>query len=154
MTTEQPTQKPWAGFGYEPVGAITMKLIGRYLRTQRKNMKRFFEERGMFALADRMNQIRNSRQGMMAKNRMFQGVLNEYAALTAQKVSPRAPGTESLGAVQGMRTAPVQGVAESTSGVRAFPLDGVAEKEPGANAGDPVQSAGLSNTDPIISEDL
>jgi hypothetical protein len=78
--TEQ--AKPWANFGYEPVGAIVNKLLARYLRTQRKNMKRFFEERGLYALADRMKQIRNSRQGMIAKNRYFQEVLNEYAKLT------------------------------------------------------------------------
>ena len=55
--------KPWAGMGYEPVGPIVNKLLARYLRTQRKNMRRFFQERGLFALADRMNQIRRSRQG-------------------------------------------------------------------------------------------
>ena len=77
--TEQ--TKPWASFGYEPVGAIMNKLIARYLRTQRKNMRRFFQERGLYTLADRMNQIRNSRQGMLEKNRMFQKVLNEYSAL-------------------------------------------------------------------------
>lgn len=78
--TEQ-TQR-WAGFGYEPVGAIMNKLIARYLRAQRKNMRRFFQERGLYTLLDRMNQIRNSKQGMMAKNRMFQEVLNSYAKLS------------------------------------------------------------------------
>lgn len=34
--TEQ--TKPWASFGYEPVGAIVNKLLARYLRTQRKNI--------------------------------------------------------------------------------------------------------------------
>jgi hypothetical protein len=90
-TTEQ--RKPWEGFGYEPVGAITNKLIARYLRTQRKNMRRFFEERGLFTLAERMNQIRKSRQGMLEKNRLFQGVLNDYAALSAPKISGTVPGS-------------------------------------------------------------
>ena len=88
--TEQ--QRRWAEFGYEPVGAIVNKLLARYLRTQRKNMRRFFQERGLFALADRMDQIRNSRQGMLEKNHMFQKVLNEYAALSTPQVSQSVPG--------------------------------------------------------------
>jgi hypothetical protein len=85
--------KPWAGMGYEPVGAIVNKLLARYLRTQRKNMRRFFQERGLFTLADRMDQIRKSRQGMLAKNRMFQDVLNDYAKLSAPPVvSSDVPG--------------------------------------------------------------
>jgi hypothetical protein len=89
--TEQ--QKPFASLGYEPVGPIVNKLLARYLRTQRKNMRRFFTERGLFDLADRMNQIRKSRQGMMAKNRYFQQVLNEYAQLTSPPVvAPHVPG--------------------------------------------------------------
>ena len=82
--TEQ--AKPWAGMGYEPVGAIVNKLLARYLRTQRKNMRRFFQERGLYTLADRMDQIRNSRQGMMAKNRYFQEVLNDYSKLSSPPV--------------------------------------------------------------------
>jgi len=77
--TEQ--QKPWAGLGYEPVTPIINRRIARYLRAQRKNMLRFFTERGLYTLADRMNQIRKSRQGMIAKNRYFQEVLNEYSKL-------------------------------------------------------------------------
>lgn len=73
---------PWVSLGYEPVGPIINKLIARYLRTQRKNMRRFFQERGLYTLADRMDQIRKSRQGMLEKNRMFQKVLNDYSALT------------------------------------------------------------------------
>jgi hypothetical protein len=79
-------QKPFASMGYEPVGPVVNKLLARYLRTQRKNMRRFFAERGLHDLADRMNQIRKSRQGMLAKNRYFQQVLNEYARLTTPPV--------------------------------------------------------------------
>lgn len=86
MTEATEQRKPWAGMGYEPIGAITNKLIARYLRTQRKNMRRFFEERGLFTFADRMNQIRNSRQDMLAKNRYFQEVLNEYSKLATPTV--------------------------------------------------------------------
>ncbi len=78
--------KPFASLGYEPVGPVVMKLMARYLRTQRKNMRRFFAERNLFELADRMSQIRKSKQGMMAKNSMFQAVLNEYARLSSPPV--------------------------------------------------------------------
>jgi hypothetical protein len=74
--------------GYEPVGAIVNKLLARYLRTQRKNMRRFFQERGLYTLADRMDQIRKSRQGMLAKNLYFQQVLNDYARLSSPPVIP------------------------------------------------------------------
>jgi hypothetical protein len=79
-------RKPFASLGYEPVGPIVTRLLARYLRTQRKNMRRFFQERNLFELADRMNQIRKSRQGMLAKNRYFQQVLHEYAKLTTPPV--------------------------------------------------------------------
>lgn len=75
-------QTRWPTFGYVQVPGLANRLISRYLRTQRKNMRRFFQERGLYTLLDRMNQIRNSKQGMMAKNRMFQEVLNSYAKLS------------------------------------------------------------------------
>jgi hypothetical protein len=93
MTEATEQRKPWAGIGYQPVGAIVNKMLARYLRTQRKNMRRFFQERGLFTLADRMDQIRKSRQGMLAKNLMFQGVLNEYSALANPTVTPSVPGS-------------------------------------------------------------
>jgi hypothetical protein len=85
--------KPWSEFKYEPVGAIVNKLLGRYLRTQRKNMLRFFQERGLYTLAERMKQIRNSRQDMLAKNRMFQEVLNEYSKLANPTAVASVPGS-------------------------------------------------------------
>lgn len=138
--------KPFASLGYEPVGPVVMKLMARYLRTQRKNMRRFFEERGLFDLANRMNQIRKSRQGMMAKNLMFQGVLNEYAATTTQKVSPQASGTEPLGSVQTLRPEAIQGVAKSEPGESGVALYGVAQKESGTDTSDSVQVVGLPDT--------
>jgi len=74
-------QQPWSGFKYEPVRGLRDRLISRYLRGQRKNMRRFFTERGLLEFTDRMDRIRKSRQGMIAKNRMFQGVLDDYAKL-------------------------------------------------------------------------
>ena len=88
--TEQ-TQR-WPSFNYQPVDAIVNRVLTRWLRTQRKNMKRFFEARGQLALAERMRQIRNSRQGMLAKNRMFQQVLNDYSKLVNPTVAPTVPG--------------------------------------------------------------
>jgi hypothetical protein len=79
-------QTRWTSFGYIQVPGLANRLISRYLRTQRKNMRRFFQERGMYVLADRMNQIRKSRQGMLAKNQMFQQVLNEYSKLVTSSV--------------------------------------------------------------------
>jgi hypothetical protein len=75
-------QTRWPSFGYVQVPGLANRLISRYLRTQRKNMLRFFQDRGLYTLANRMKQIRNSKQGMLAKNRYFQEVLNEYAKLT------------------------------------------------------------------------
>jgi hypothetical protein len=90
-------QTRWPTFGYVQVPGLANRLISRYLRTQRKNMRRFFEERGLYTLVDRMNQIRNSRQGMLAKNRMFQEVLNEYAQLTSPPVvSSDVPGVPKV----------------------------------------------------------
>jgi hypothetical protein len=91
MTEAQ--QARWPGFKYEQVPGLANRLIARYLRTQRKNMRRFFEERGLFALADRMRQIRNSRQGTIAKNRYFQEVLNEYSKLANRTTTSAVSGS-------------------------------------------------------------
>ena len=87
-------QKRWPGFNYEQVPGLANRLIARYLRTQRKSMLRFFQERGLYVLAERMSQIQKSRQGMMAKNRMFQEVLNDYSKLVNPVVrSAPVPGS-------------------------------------------------------------
>jgi hypothetical protein len=86
-------QTRWPTFGYVQVPGLANRLISRYLRTQRKNMLRFFQERGLYALADRMKQIRNSTQGMLAKNRYFQEVLNEYSKLANPTTVQSVPGS-------------------------------------------------------------
>src|ERR1700733_12044052 len=91
MTEAQ--KRPWSEFNYVQVPGLANRFIARYLRTQRKNMRRFFQERGLYTLLDRMNQIRNSRQGMLAKNRMFQEVLNSYAKLNTPEVVQHVPGS-------------------------------------------------------------
>jgi hypothetical protein len=91
MTT---SQQRWAALGYQQVPGLANRLISRYLRTQRRNLTRFFVERGMIDLAERMRQIKHSRQGMLAKNQMFQKVMSDYA----ERVTPRAktePTTEA-----------------------------------------------------------
>src|ERR1700722_17374147 len=90
MTEAQ--KRPWSEFNYVQVPGLANRLIARYLRTQRKNMRRFFQERGLYTLLDRMNQIRNSRQGMLAKNRYFQEVLNEYSKLANPAAVASVPG--------------------------------------------------------------
>jgi hypothetical protein len=75
--TEQP--KPWAGLQYEPVRGLVERQIARYLRTQRRNMRRFFREKGYLDLAARLDEIRRDpTRNFMRKNRAFQEVLNEY----------------------------------------------------------------------------
>ena len=86
-------QTRWPSFGYVQVPGLANRLISRYLRTQRKNMLRFFQDRGLYTLANRMRQIRNSKQGMLAKNRMFQNVLTEYAKLTNPAPVQSVPGS-------------------------------------------------------------
>lgn len=86
-------QTLWPTFGYIQVLGLANRLLSRYLRTQRKNMRRFFEERGLYAFADRMKQIRKSRQGMLAKNRYFQEVLNDYSRLSNPTASESVSGS-------------------------------------------------------------
>lgn len=106
-------QVKWPGFGYVPVRGLTDRLISRQLRAARKNMTRLFRERGLFDLVERMDRIRKSRQGMMAKNQMFQKVLDSYAQLVTPQPTPvtsasKAPDLESTGgtavAVQDLNT--------------------------------------------------
>jgi hypothetical protein len=102
----------WPGFQYEQVRGLANRHIARYLRTQRKNMRRFFQERGLYAFADRMNQIRNSRQGMLAKNRYFQEVLNDYAKLS----SPPVVSSDVLGVPEAAGESTQDIVVDETSG--------------------------------------
>jgi hypothetical protein len=122
-------QTRWPSFGYIQVPGLANRLISRYLRTQRKNMRRFFQERGLFTLLDRMNQIRNSRQGMLAKNRMFQEVLNLYAAQNSMHT--RGNVSEPVESVHGMRSAEIQGMAIEEPGEGEVKVDRMEEGEPG-----------------------
>lgn len=90
-TKQEVATGKWSGFKYKPVSGLANRILSRWLRSQRKNMTRFFDDRGLFTLAERCRQIRCSRQNMLAKNRMFQKVLDDYAKL----VSPPGTATES-----------------------------------------------------------
>lgn len=84
MTEPQQERPRWPGFKYEPVRDLMGRHISRYLRIQRKNMRRFFTERGIFDLAQRLDVIRkDSAMGMLEKNRKFQEILNEYSHRTS-----------------------------------------------------------------------
>ena len=91
METEKQKPAPkWGALGYEQVPGLTNRIISRYLRGQRRNMERFFTERGLYDSAERMRQIRLSRQGMMAKNRLFQEVLSEYTTRRMEGATPES----------------------------------------------------------------
>jgi hypothetical protein len=103
METEKQKPAPkWGALGYEQVPGLTNRIISRYLRGQRRNMERFFTERGLYDLVDRMDRIRKMNKGMMAKNKLFQGVLDEYAArrtappAVAQAADHQGEGTASV----------------------------------------------------------
>jgi len=139
METEKP--KPWAGLGYEQVPGLANRIIARYLRGQRKNMERFFRERGLVESAERMRQIRLSRQGMMAKNRAFQEVLGEYArGATSQSISEAK---DSVGAMDGRQrpgTMDMQPpIQPASSGL-------------GADAGEGIPVVAVEDSGPVIEE--
>lgn len=89
---EKPKGK-WDALGYKPVRGYQDRVIARWLRSQRKQMRRFFEERGFPIYALRLDAIRrNPRMGMVEKNEAFREVLDDYAKqVTGQSVSAAVP---------------------------------------------------------------
>jgi hypothetical protein len=138
--TEQ-TQR-WPSFGYQPVGPLVNKMLARYLRTQRKNMRRFFEERGLFVFADRMRQIRKSNQGMMAKNRMFQEVLNSYATQT-MPASRDVP--EQMEPLHDVRQTEIARMEEKTPRASEVAVNGMASQKPRTDERDSLQISEVSD---------
>lgn len=133
------SRKPWSGLRYEQVPGLANRLIARYLRTQRKTMTRFFTERGLLDLTEKMQRIRKSRQGMLAKNRMFREVLDEYA----ERVNPvsnvsSAGSGEAAGAAVETTDQPAVPVLDSS------PADAVAMQAAGdaGTSGDGVHAGG------------
>jgi hypothetical protein len=84
-------QQP-CGFGYQPVPGLMNRHISRFLRAQRKNIRRVLAERGFVDLLAQMEELkRDSRRGFMAKNKIFQRIMNEYIART----TPASASTEA-----------------------------------------------------------
>lgn len=72
---------PWAGFRYAPVRGLVDRQIARFLRTQRKNMRRFFLERGHLDLFAQLDELRKEpHRDFRQKNVTFQRILNEHIA--------------------------------------------------------------------------
>jgi hypothetical protein len=140
--TEQTT--PFASMGYRQVPGLANRLIARYLRSQRKNMRRLFQERGLYKLAERMNQIRNSRQGMLAKIKMFQEVLNPYA----QQSMPARPDILESQEEQmhNVRQDSIQIMEKGESGEVGVTVHGVAEGKPREAKSDSEQALQISDT--------
>lgn len=137
--------QPWPGFRYVQVPGLANRKIARWLRTQRKNMLRFFYQQGLLDLALRMEQIKKSRQGMMAKNRMFQKVLDDYAQRTSPQPVAQAADHKDEGAA-GL-VVPGDGVPD-TVGDAPDPVrtDG---QEPGGSV---PEVGGVDDSQPVIEE--
>jgi hypothetical protein len=142
--------KPWPGFGYEMVPGLANRIIARYLRGQRKNMERFFTERGLLESAERMRQIRLSRQGMMAKNRMFQEVLNDYAQSAVPAGSTPTATAEAAHLEVGADTD--VGVQDTNAGRLAGHGDGVDAGGVRPDAGSGVPVVAVEDSGPVIEE--
>lgn len=140
---------PWVTLGYEPVRGLMNRHISRYLRAQRKNMRRFFTERGLLDLALRLRQIRKSRQGMLAKNRMFQEVLNDYTKLVNPAVEAA---TQSAAETADQQTAANPAVEVQTTGHRND-IAGVGDHGNRSDAGASVpEVAGADGAGVVIEE--
>ena len=95
MINEQ-EKVPWPGFRYAPVRGLRDRLLARWLRTQRKNLRRVFAERGhVDLLADLEKLKRNPRRSFLQKNRVFQRIMNEYIARVTPRTSAAAVGGEA-----------------------------------------------------------
>ena len=83
----------WGGFKYEPVRGLADRLVARWLRSQRKNIRRTLWERGHVDLAQQLEQLKqNPRQGALEKNRRFQEIMNEYVSRVSSQTAPAPEG--------------------------------------------------------------
>lgn len=100
-------RKPWSGLGYEPVPGLTNRIIARWLRSQRKNIRRMLEERGFVDLLGQMEELRrNPRMNFMQKNQRYQVIMNEYIARVSPPTGQAAPALESVARVVDLRDEP------------------------------------------------
>lgn len=87
------TVSKWRGLSYEPVRGLADRLVARWLRSQRKNIRRTFWERGHVDLAQQLEQLKqNPRQAALEKNRRFQEIMNEYIARVSSQAAPVSEG--------------------------------------------------------------
>lgn len=98
----KPKEK-WGALGYKPVPGLINRVISRYLRGERKKMRRFFAERGMDIYVLRLDALRrNPRMSMLEKNKAFQEILNDYAQqVTGARTSGAEQTTPTLQPVVG-----------------------------------------------------
>lgn len=141
-------KRSWVTLGYEPVRGLQDRIISRYLRGQRKNMERFFRERGLLDSAERMRQIRLSRQGMLAKNRMFQEVLNEYA----QRVNPQGTAPQPVAEAADQQATASPAVEVQTEGHRDDITGAGARGDRGDTDGSVPEVAGADGAGVVIEE--
>lgn len=134
---------PWAGFKYEPVRGLIDRKISRFLRAQRKNMRRIFQERGHLDLFAQMDELRkHSGMNFRLKNEAFQRIMNEHIA---RSVPDAAATTEAAPA------APVGDVVvrgDAAVPVAAPPLVGGSGN--GADDGGGIQELAGPNGDGIV----
>jgi len=129
--TEQ--TQPWPGLKYAPLRGLTDRLLARWLRTQRKNMRRFFAERGMFDELEQMERIKRSRQGTVAKNQMFKEVLDAYAARATAQSAPKTASVADDGGVDVRDAVPPDDGADRNrrdAGISVPEVEGVGGSEP------------------------
>src|SRR6266853_1203440 len=114
-TSTKPT--PWVGFGYAPVRGLVDRKIARFLRTQRKNMRRFFQERGHLDLYAQLDSLRKDpTRTFMQKNTTFQRILNEHIARTV----PAADAAPSAAAVEASPELAPRALVVPSSGQAGF----------------------------------
>jgi hypothetical protein len=139
MIDAKPT--PWAGLKYEPVRSLVDKQVARFLRAQRKNMRRFFLERGHLDLYAQLEELRRQpNRNFRQKNESFQRILNEHIARTSPPPASEAAPEAAVGGVVLPDTGPV---ASGTD----------ASVQPGgdrANAGAGVQEVAGAGGDGIV----
>jgi hypothetical protein len=126
-----------------PVRDLANRYISRFLRAQRKNLRRTFAERGQLDLLAQLEELkRNPRLDFMEKNKRFQRIINEYLARTAPAPVPEAahPAVVGNGAVE----LPADAIVTVPESVSARPAD-PEPRGPGAESDSGV--SGLAPTD-------
>jgi hypothetical protein len=130
------------------VPGMANRLISRYLRGQRRNMIRFFHERGMYEFEDRLQKIRkDSAMPMLEKNRKFQEILNDYS----QSAAPAGSTPTATAEADDQQAAGGDSVEVRAEDARVLPATG----GPGTDASDglpELANSGGDGSDVVIEE--